>query len=43
MPAKHEPPQAPVSINVANAWVWQGVRRLELAPKTFAVLRYLIN
>jgi DNA-binding response OmpR family regulator len=43
MPAKHEPPQAPVSIDAANAWVWQGGRRLELASKTFTVLRYLIE
>jgi DNA-binding winged helix-turn-helix (wHTH) protein len=43
MPVEQGPPQAPVSIDSANAWVWQGGRRLDLAPKTFAVLRYLIE
>src|SRR5262245_42134895 len=43
MAVEHEPPQAPVSIDATNAWVWQGGRRLELAPKSFAVLRYLVE
>jgi DNA-binding winged helix-turn-helix (wHTH) protein len=43
MSTEHEPPQAPVSIDAANAWVWQGGRRLKLAPKAFAVLCHLIE
>jgi hypothetical protein len=41
MPEKHEPPPAPVSIDAINTWVWQRERRLELAPKSFTVLRAL--
>jgi DNA-binding winged helix-turn-helix (wHTH) protein len=43
MAAQQRPPQEPVSIDALNAWVWHGTRRLDLAPKAFAVLRYLIE
>src|SRR5262245_24308821 len=32
-----------VRIEVENEWAWCGARRLELRPKTFAILRYLVD
>jgi len=43
MSAQQQTPQEPVSIDAANAWVWHGTRRLDLAPKAFTVLRYLVE
>ena len=34
---------APVRLDSANEWVWQGEQRLQLTPKAFAVLRYLVD
>src|SRR5438034_1038032 len=34
---------APLRLDVANEWVWQGEQRLQLTPKAFAVLRYLLD
>ena len=36
-----EPP--PLRLEPRNEWVWCGERRLELTPKEFAVLRYLLE
>ena len=33
----------PLRLDVANEWVWQGEQRLQLTPKAFAVLRYLVE
>src|SRR5437867_3402174 len=33
----------PLRLDVANEWVWQGEQRLQLTPKAFAVLRYLMD
>src|SRR5438128_1102768 len=33
----------PLRPDVANEWVWQGEQRLDLTPKAFAVLRYLMD
>src|SRR2546425_4143729 len=33
----------PLRLDVANEWVWQGEQRLQLTPKAFAVLRYLME
>src|SRR5207247_7702494 len=33
----------PLRLDVANEWVWQGEQRLQLTPKAFAVLRYLLD
>jgi len=37
-----EDPRA-VRIEPANAWAWCGARRLQLTPRTFAVLRHLVE
>src|SRR5437762_12323642 len=34
---------APLRLDSANEWVWQGEQRLQLTPKAFAVLRYLVD
>src|SRR2546428_8746758 len=34
---------APVRLDSANEWVWHGEQRLQLTPKAFAVLRYLLD
>ena len=34
---------APLRLDSANAWVWQGEQCLQLTPKAFAVLRYLLD
>ena len=31
---------APLRLDSANEWVWQGEQRLQLTPKAFAVLHY---
>jgi DNA-binding response OmpR family regulator len=36
-------PRPPVRVEVENEWVWCGGQRPKLTPKTFAVLRYLIE
>ena len=33
----------PLRPDLANEWVWQGEQRLDLTPKAFAVLRYLMD
>src|SRR2546422_7461434 len=33
----------PLRLDSANEWVWQGEQRLQLTPKAFAVLRYLMD
>src|SRR5437762_8158369 len=33
----------PLRLDGANEWVWQGEQRLQLTPKAFAVLRYLLD
>src|SRR6266446_4261955 len=33
----------PLRLDVANEWVWQGEQCLQLTPKAFAVLRYLLD
>ena len=37
-----EDPRA-VRIEVANEWAWCGAQRLRLTPRTFAVLRHLVE
>src|SRR2546425_3356845 len=34
---------APLRLDSANEWVWHGEQRLQLTPKAFAVLRYLLD
>src|SRR2546422_11382551 len=34
---------APLRLDSANEWVWQGEQCLHLTPKAFAVLRYLLD
>jgi len=34
---------APLRLDIANEWVWQGEQCLQLTPKAFAVLRYLME
>ena len=34
---------APLRLDSANEWVWHGEQRLQLTPKAFAVLRYLVD
>src|SRR5437667_8530102 len=33
----------PLRLDSANEWVWHGEQRLQLTPKAFAVLRYLLD
>src|SRR2546426_10981671 len=33
----------PLRLDIANEWVWHGEQRLQLTPKAFAVLRYLMD
>src|SRR3989442_14842809 len=33
----------PLRLDVANEWVWQGEQCLQLTPKAFAVLCYLLD
>src|SRR6266571_5516433 len=33
----------PLRLDIANEWVWHGEQRLQLTPKAFAVLRYLVD
>ena len=33
----------PLRLDSANEWVWHGEQRLQLTPKAFAVLRYLVD
>jgi predicted ATPase/DNA-binding winged helix-turn-helix (wHTH) protein len=40
--ARPEDPRA-VRIEVANEWAWCGAQRLRLTPRTFAVLRHLVE
>jgi len=39
------PPRAtaPIRIEPENEWAWRGEERLELAPRTFALLRHLVE
>jgi DNA-binding winged helix-turn-helix (wHTH) protein/predicted ATPase len=41
-PARPDDP-VPLRIEMENEWAWCGERRLELMPKTFAVLRHLVD
>jgi len=34
---------APLRLDSANEWVWHGEQRLDLTPKAFAMLRYLLD
>src|SRR5262245_24938322 len=43
MTAKHQPPYAPLRLDLENERVWQGEKVLKLTPKAFAVVRYLIE
>src|SRR5215831_12982977 len=38
-----EEPLPAVRLELENEWVWWGEQRLELMPKTFAVLRHLVT
>jgi DNA-binding winged helix-turn-helix (wHTH) protein len=41
-PTRRDDPPA-IRIEVENEWAWCGDRRLQLAPRVFAVLRYLVD
>ncbi|MBI3302822.1 MAG: winged helix-turn-helix domain-containing protein [Deltaproteobacteria bacterium] len=43
MTARKQPPYAPLRVDTENEWVWCGEHRLKLTPKTFVVLRYLVE
>ena len=42
-PARTGNPPPPVRIEAANEWAWCGSARLDLTPRTFAVLRHLVD
>ncbi len=43
MTAGPPPRSTPLRLDLANEWVWQGEQCLQLPPKAFSVLRYLIE
>jgi predicted ATPase/DNA-binding winged helix-turn-helix (wHTH) protein len=43
MAVRNHPGLMPLRLDLANEWVWQGERCLQLPPKAFAVLRYLVE
>src|SRR3989442_6962634 len=43
MPAVTPPLGVPLRLDPANEWVWRGGQSLQLTPKVFAVLRYLVE
>jgi DNA-binding response OmpR family regulator len=43
MTAGNHPRSTPLRLDLENEWVWQGEQCLQLPPKAFAVLRYLIE
>ena len=43
MTSSRAPVVPAIRIEAENEWAWCGERRLDLMPKTFAVLRYLID
>src|SRR5215831_8799328 len=43
MRAANHPGPTPLRLDLANEWVWQGEQCLQLPPKAFAVLRYLVE
>ncbi len=43
MPSENRPRSTPLWLDFENEWVWRGDQCLQLPPKAFAVLRYLVE
>jgi DNA-binding winged helix-turn-helix (wHTH) protein len=43
MPSVPSTPSLPVRLDLANECLWRGAQAIPLRPKTFAVLRYLVE